>query len=444
MEIRNFDIIKLITLLVLGVSIISCRNIEDKKMGGNENKPVKVEVVLSNGKYQLIRDGKPYYVSGAGAEYEKIQILAENGANSCRTWNTKMPHYTAKEYLDTAHYYNLTVTMGLDLKKERHGFDYNDSVAVKKQFEYIKQEVLKYKDHPALLVWGIGNELNLNYTNPKVWDAVNDISKMIHELDLNHLTTTMLAGINKTDVDYITDRCPDVDFLSIQLYGALEELQDRIVASGYNGPYLVTEWGATGHWEVEKTTWNAPIEETSNQKAKSFSYRYKNVIEADSINCLGSYVFYWGQKQERTPTWYGLFTEKGKPTESVDAMFKIWNGIWPDNRAPQLDSLLINGMSAFDNVMLEKSKKYTAEVYVHNYEGDSLLYKWEVLLESTDLGVGGDYENKPEEYKGLITQHNNNIIGLKAPDLSGAYRLFVYVTDEQQKVATANIPFYVK
>ncbi len=73
--------------------------------------------------------------------------------------------------------------MGLDVARERHGFNYDDTAAVKKQLEELGAEVLKYRNHPALLAWGIGNELNLQYKNPKVWDAVNDVSKMIHELD---------------------------------------------------------------------------------------------------------------------------------------------------------------------------------------------------------------------------------------------------------------------
>ena len=46
------------------------------------------------------------------------------------------------------------------------------------------------------LAWIIGNEPNLRYTNPKVFDAINDISKMIHQVDTNHPTTTALSGFS--------------------------------------------------------------------------------------------------------------------------------------------------------------------------------------------------------------------------------------------------------
>ncbi|HEY0054758.1 MAG TPA: glycoside hydrolase family 2 TIM barrel-domain containing protein [Pedobacter sp.] len=134
--------------------------------------PVKVEIKKMDNYYQLLRDGKPYFVKGAGG-HSYVSRLAAYGGNSIRTWNTK----NAQTILDSAQKNGITVMMGLSMALERHNFDYNDVEAVKKQLERVKAEVIKYKDHPALLTWGIGNELNLHYKNPKVWDAVNEVAK---------------------------------------------------------------------------------------------------------------------------------------------------------------------------------------------------------------------------------------------------------------------------
>jgi len=185
--------------------------------------------------------------------------------------------------LDEAQKNGLMVTMGIEVARERHGFDYNDELAVKAQLENIKKEVLALKDHPALLIWAIGNELNLRSTNPKVWNAVNDISKMIHEVDANHLTTTTLAGISQQNINLIKERCSDLDLLSIQKYGKLEELPNQIRKFGWEGAYIVTEWGATGHWEVPKTEWGAPIEENSTLKAANYLKRYKGHMRSSAV-----------------------------------------------------------------------------------------------------------------------------------------------------------------
>ena len=157
---------------------------------------VKVEVRRNGDAYQLLRDGKPYFVKGGGGT-GYFSRLAAYGGNSIRTWGTQ----NAAQILDSAQKNGLTVLMGLGVTPERHGFNYDDPAAVKKQFERIKADVLKFKDHPALLAWGIGNELNLSYKNPKVWDAVNDIATMIHKEDPNHPASTVLAGINKREID---------------------------------------------------------------------------------------------------------------------------------------------------------------------------------------------------------------------------------------------------
>ncbi len=403
------------------------------------SRAIKVEVRKENGHYRLYRGGQPYFIKGAGGS-RYLDQLAAYGGNSIRTWST----HNAQQVLDEAHKRGLTVTMGLDVARERHGFDYNNPEAVAQQLAKLREEVLKYKDHPALLVWGIGNELNLSYSNPKVWDAVNDIAKMIHEVDPNHPTSTMLAGLNKKEVDYIKAQAPEVDFLSINAYGDLPSIPKRVRDFGWEGAYMITEWGPTGHWEGPQTPWKASVEETSSEKAKVYRSRYEVTMQQDTERCLGSYVFLWGQKQERTPTWYGLFTEQGEESEVVDVMQYLWTGSWPQNRAPHLSYLHLNGKKATDNIYLKPNQNYTIQTQVTDPDQDALTYRWELLPESTDLKEGGDAESRPGAISGLVQDQGKGQAQLKAPEKEGAYRLFVYAYDGKNNVATANAPFYVK
>lgn len=401
-------------------------------------KPIKVTILKKGDGYTLLLGGKPYFIKGAGGS-NYLDKLVECGGNSIRTWNSNNGALVLKE----AYQRHLTVTMGLSVGIERHGFNYDDTAAVHAQLETLRKVVRKYRDSSALLIWDIGNELNLNYKNPKVWDSVNDIAKMIHQEDPNHPATTSLAGVNPKVVAEIIARCPDLDLLAVQVYGGLAKVPDEIREAKWTKAYMVTEWGPTGHWEIPQTPWNASIEETSSQKAAVYKSRYEASIKVDK-NCLGSYVFLWGQKQERTPTWYGLFTENGESGEVVDVMQYLWMGSYPKNRAPHLDSLLLENKRGTDGIYLQAGKAYQAEAFVHDVDNDKLTARWELLPESTDLKTGGDHESRPGPITGLIGDANTDHAIIKAPEKEGAYRLFLYVTDGHNHVATANIPFYVK
>ena len=91
---------------------------------------VPVELLRTEDGWQLLRDGKPYLIKGAGGEYS-LPKLAAAGANSVRTWDAE----GIDELLDEAHSLGLTVTVGIWLGHERHGFDYNDKNQVAEQME---------------------------------------------------------------------------------------------------------------------------------------------------------------------------------------------------------------------------------------------------------------------------------------------------------------------
>ena len=437
------------TICFCFIALMGCKNGNSKQnttkleLNTLKSKVAKVTIKNTEGKYQLLVNNEPFYIKGAGLEFGNIPALAKHNGNSFRTWRTDNGEQSGKEVLDEAHKYGLMVTMGIEVARERHGFDYNDEAAVKEQKERIRKEVLEFKDHPSLLIWAIGNELNLRSTNPRVWDAVNDISKMIHDIDPNHPTTTTLAGMSQQDIEYIKERCKNIDILSIQLYGSIVKLPKFLKDFGWIGPYMVTEWGATGHWEVPKTSWDIPIEENSSVKAANYLKRYQIAIESDTTQCLGSYVFLWGQKQERTPTWYGVFLEDGKETESVDVMHYIWSKKWPENRTPQIKSFTLNNKTAYQSVILKPNKDAKATIDIVDFENNTINYSWEVLRESTDLKDGGDKENRPESIDIQLTRNQNREINFKLSG-KGNYRLFVYADDGYNHAATANIPFKVE
>lgn len=435
----NWKNLLICAAVIFSVTRMSVRAGELMKTDG----PVKVEILKTNGGYQLLVDQRPFYIKGAGLESGNQEKLAEHGGNSLRTWRSETDKYSGRQILDRALTNGLYVTMGIELGRERLGFNYSDKTAVARQLESIRQQVLKYKDHPALIIWAIGNELNLDATNPAVWDAVNDISKMIHQVDPNHLTTTPLAGFKKETVDQVKSRAPDLDLLSFQMYGDIVNLPRYLRESGWDGPYLITEWGATGHWEVGKTKWGAPIENDSTTKANNYKSRYEQVIAADNKQCLGSYVFLWGQKQERTPTWYGMFLSSGEETAAVDVMQYVWTGSWPAVRSPQLSGAWLDGKTARQNIHLASGQTYPAKVQVTDDNQNPLKFVWDILPESTDLKTGGDFESRPKSLDGLVENTGTGEITLKAPPVPGAYRLFAYIFDGQGHAAHVNIPFYV-
>lgn len=415
-----------------------------EQLSSDNTNPAEVKVVQVADGYQLQRNGQPYQIKGAGMNVDEIAVFAAHGGNSIRTWSTGGDVATGRKFLDEAEKYGVTVALCLNLGRERHGFDYGDEEAVANQLEFARREVLKYKDHPALLFWIIGNELNHGYTDSRVFDAINAISKMIHAEDKYHPTTTALTGFSPELLADAESRAPDLDFLSFQLYASLDNLPLKIQETGYTKPFMITEWGATGHWEVSKTAWGAPIEMNSSEKAQRFRARYENVIAAHSNQIIGSYVFLFGQKQERTPTWYGMLLEDGSRTEAMDVMHYIWNGVWPEQRAPHVHKMLLDSKRADQSVVLHAGERYKAELDAIDPEEGELTYHWMVRRESEATEQGGDPEVIPEEVPVDIVPLDNGSIMFSAPEKAGAYRIFGHVYDGSDLAGHANIPFLVE
>ena len=399
----------------------------------------KVEVTKNtNGYFELLRNGEPYYIKGAGAK-DHFDLLVNSGANSIRIWSTNN-----NALLDSAYNHNLSVTLGLYVRPERSGMDYNDEYAVKGQIEQLKNEVLKYKDHPALLIWGIGNEVDLRYSNFKVWETIEALAKFIKEVDPNHPTMTVIAGVDPSKAYYIKKYCPSIDILGLNVYGSIENAGANLRKFNWDKPYIVSEWGVNGPFEARTTSWKAKIEPPNGIKAEQRKLRYFDLIEIDKELCLGSYCFLWGQKQESTATCHGMFLNNGNPTEAVDVMQYCWTGKWPQSRAPSIKNISLENIGWQKEHILTPSEEVNLNIEYLKYNNKKIVVEYALFPEAFSDKIGGDIQKSPKPIKFEIINKNDKEITFLTPNKKGAYRIFTYIKNEKGQSSVANIPFLVK
>lgn len=402
--------------------------------------PQKVQILKEGNQWKLIVDNKPFFVKGVvGHTY--LEKVKQYGGNSIRIgWK--------KEELDQVTALGLNALVNLPANAERYGFDYNDTAAVKKQTDRIKEIVKATKDHPAVLMWAIGNELDYipgtKPFNPKVWVAVNEAARAIKAIDPNHPVMTVIGTSMMEKVADIARLCPDLDLLGINTYGDIYTLPETLQKYGWTKPYLISEWGPDGYWEVKKTQWDAPYEQTGREKYICYEKKYRSAIDNGSGQCLGSYVFYWsGFKQETTHTWFCMFNADGLESPLVGLMHQLWTGKTPSNMAPIVDSLNIENKVRYRDIILKPGVSYSSKVTASDADKDVLTYQWEIRPEAVYASYAGQGEQVPEPVRGLISE-TGKTIHFTAPKEKGAYRIFVYAMDGKGHFSTANLPFFVE
>lgn len=397
---------------------------------------VPVELVQTeSGAWRLLRGGQPYEIRGAGGSGSK-DLLAACGANTFRTWGVGED---LGAQLDEAQRLGLTVVVGHWLGHPRHGFDYNDLEMVAEQFERVRRDVLAYKDHPALLLWGIGNEMEgfADGDDAAVWSHVQALAAMIHDLDPNHPTLTVTAEIGGMRVPAVHRLCPDVDILGINSYGGLPSLVERYERLGGTKPIVITEFGPPGTWEIGRNEFGVPLELTSTEKARVYREAYEQGCLAAGDLCLGGFAFTWGSKMEATATWYGMLLPGGDKLAAVDAMTEVWTGRPPANRCPEIRRFEVVGPS-----IVQPGDTVRVLLEAFDPEGAALQARWTVRGEAAEYLSGGDVQATPLALDGILGETSAAGATLVMPG-GGIYRLYLTLHDGAGGAAAANVPLQV-
>jgi hypothetical protein len=403
------------------------------------DKSRKVFIAKTQGRYTLYRNGQPFRIRG-GAGYTFLPQLKAAGGNTIRTWDT----VGLGAILDEAQHNNLAVIAGLPMPASSYVYDfYQDKTKVEAQYKAFNGIVQRYKHHPALLMWCVGNELDFPYRlrYRPFYRSMNRLVKMIHATDPDHPVTTTIANFSRREIVNLRLKIPELDLISINTFGALHTLRGDLDMFSWfwDGPYLISEWGIPGPWESEYTAWDAPIENTSTKKAEQYRNLYEKQVPHNDPRCLGDLVFFWGQKQERTPSWFSLFSEKGEFSAAAGVLRQLWTGRPPEAKAPQLQYMLVDGKGAKDNILCKPGSLHTASILMPAPDTAIARLHWKVQQE--DWYAGQDTLRTWLDT--TVLSPGMRRLTFAAPLKEGPYRIYIDIFDKHGNFATANTPFYV-
>ena len=392
--------------------------------------PVPVEIIQGAAGWEMLRGGEPYHVRGAGWGTPMETIVAAGG-NTIRTWGVAS---NTPAMLDAAHELGLTVVMGLWMNHPGNGMNYSDLDAVAAQEASLLAQAAAIKDHPAILGWGVGNEVEMNDDSPAIWRAIGSLASALKKMDPDHLTIAVTAEIGAAHDYWLGLYCPDIDVWGINTYAAMPSLPSRLSSRDYDGPYLVTEYAGAGPWEVQKTSWGAPHEPTSTEKAAGYLDRWTSVIEADDARCLGGFPFIWRPAADPADTWFPMLTWDARPLGAIDAMTEAWTGSPPADLAPTISDITISDQT------LEPGAVFQAEVNASDPEEGGLVHEW---FFARDLFDGsGTWTGCSATVRCLDIDAAT--ITTEAPAEAGPWRLFAVATDSNGSAAMSSIPILIE
>jgi len=395
-----------------------------------ETQAVPVRLVQNADGYQLQRGGKPYLIRGAGIHNPYLEAYVRIGGNSIRTWGAD----NLEQLLDDANRLGVTVTVGYWMGHRGQGFDYRNAEQVKKQFDGALASFRKYKNHPAVLAWAVGNEMELGEEGPEVYKAIEDIAKAIKREDPNHPVMTVVADMWPQKMAMLNQHCPSLDLLGVNSYGGLPTLATRM--ADWKRPYVVTEWDYPGAGSFGETPWKTPLEPTSTEKAKlTAEYAEKYVYGAPG-RVLGGYYFHFSPAEAATVGWNNAFLKTGEKLAMVDVLQRQFTGKEPKNRAPSIVSI-----DAPTTPTLAPGAKLAVRISAFDPDRDKLTYAYEIVGDDPKKRFVGDFE-RDAGFAG--SGEASPDFSVSAPKEPGPYRLVIVVRDGKGSAAAGSVSFQVR
>ncbi|MBI2953198.1 MAG: hypothetical protein HYY30_02715 [Chloroflexi bacterium] len=285
--------------------------------------------------FRYLVNGKPQVFVGMGynpiyrylsdderaASYDRdFQILCEAGVNHIIGWDFDKGYEQDKFdeiTLDYAYEHGLGVVMPFYLPPDG---DYQDEAFLQNLSDEATEKIARYKDHPALRMWGPGNEVLLDNRSRRMWASFGPfylgLADLFHELDPDHpviyreaegYLLPAMVNVSLNDLDERPWLLYGVNIYSLELNNFLETWPDY----EFDRPLLVSEFGAESYW--------------TGDRAQGYLDMWRS-IRAHSDYVLGGAAYAWTTEgPEPTDQKWGLMDGESHP---VDATFPLLASDW--------------------------------------------------------------------------------------------------------------------
>jgi hypothetical protein len=137
-------------------------------------------------------------------------------------------------------------------------------------------------DHPAILMWGLGNEVHLDEPYLR---TVNRMSEAVHARYPNHLTSLTMINAKPEHIEAVKKYAPDLDVLGIQSYspgavrGSIKKTEEL-----WGKPFYMSEFNGKGPWNFKKTEWGEALDETADHRLADLKACYEAIDESPSAS----------------------------------------------------------------------------------------------------------------------------------------------------------------
>jgi hypothetical protein len=391
-------------------------------------------IELNGQLYALKGVGCPLAVGKNGTDY--FELAREMGANTLRTWGTDQG---TSDYLDRAREFGFMVDAGIWLphcnwRKRKKVFSY---VEDREALENLERETLEYvrrfRDHPAILFWNLGNEV-LFFTNEEneriaFCRFLEKLVKRVKEIDPDH--PVLYTAANPEMISYLRRYVPSLTLYGFNTYGGVDYIHEAMRDAGIRRPFLITEAGPFGPWQCPRDRFDRAVDQADYEKA--FRYRYLlEEIDRFRGHCLGGFVFHLGETTQESLTWWNL-TVGPLRREGYHAVKSHYTGRDPENRPPLCTALEIM------NPVVRSGERVVARVAARDREDDPLRYSIKVGTARENILLHTVNEEVPVE----VRRAGCETVFL-APPQSGIYKLHVFVYDGMGNIATRTASFKVE